>query len=123
MISSSTAASNSIMSSQSQANANRMESIQKNMVKVLSDKDEKKLKESCQEFEAIFLSELLKSMRATVPKNSLLGESFGQDVFQSMLDDEYAKQTSRTSSIGLGDMLFQQMKLNMSLAQSNVFTK
>lgn len=120
---SSTTASNSIMSSKAEANANRMETIQKSMSKVLSDKDEKKLKESCQEFEAIFLSELLKSMRATVPKNNLQGESFGQDVFQSMLDDEYAKKVSGTNSIGLGDMLFQQMKLNMALAQSNVSTK
>ncbi|MGE5422407.1 MAG: rod-binding protein [Ignavibacteriales bacterium] len=119
MSSSSISANNSIMSSQAQSDISKMQSMQKSMTKVLSEKDEKRLKESCQEFEAIFVSELLKSMRATIPKGGMMGENFGQDVFQSMLDDEYSKKVSETKSIGLADMMFQQMKMNMAIAQGN----
>ena len=76
--------------------------------------DETRLLEACRDFEAIFLGELLKSMRKTVPQGGLLGNSFGQDVFQSMLDDEYAKSMASSRSTGLAEILFQQLQPNLN---------
>ncbi|MGE5396354.1 MAG: hypothetical protein ACM3MK_02320, partial [Chitinophagales bacterium] len=44
----------------------------------LNEAEDKKLKETCRDLEAVFLSQLIKAMRATVPKSGLLGNSFGQ---------------------------------------------
>jgi flagellar protein FlgJ len=80
------------------------------------NEEETRLMETCRDFEAIFMGELLKSMRKTVPQGGMLANSFGQDVFQSMLDDEYAKQMASSHSTGLAEILFQQLrpKLNPS---------
>jgi len=72
--------------------------------------NEKHLLETCRDFEAIFLGELLKSMRKTVPQDGILGRSFGEDVFQSMLDEEYAKSMASTHSTGLAEILFRQLQ-------------
>lgn len=76
--------------------------------------DETRLMEACRDFEAIFLGELLKSMRKTIPQGGILEKSFGQDVFQSMLDDEYAKSMALSRSTGLAEILFQQLRLNIN---------
>lgn len=77
--------------------------------KPVPSEDEKRLMETCRDFEAIFLGELLKSMRKTIPQGGLLAKSFGQDVFQSMLDTEYAKIMAQSRSTGLAEILFQQL--------------
>jgi len=71
--------------------------------------DEKRLMETCRDFEAIFLGELLKSMRKTIPQGGLLEKSFGQDVFESMLDTEYARIMAQSRSTGLAEILYQQL--------------
>ena len=75
----------------------------------VANKDDKRLMEACREFEAIFLGELLKSMRKTIPQGGLLTKSFGQDVFQSMLDTEYARIMAQSRSTGLAEILYQQL--------------
>lgn len=75
--------------------------------------DETRLMETCRDFEAIFLNELLKSMRKTIPQDGLSENSFGKDVFQSMLDDEYANQMAVSHSTGLAEILFQQLRPNL----------
>lgn len=72
--------------------------------------DEKRLKESCQEMESVFLNQVLSAMRSTVPANPLLGRSQAEEIFQSMLDQELTKSASKTGSVGLADILFQQLK-------------
>lgn len=76
--------------------------------------DETRLMKACRDFEAIFLGELLKSMRKTIPQGGILEKSFGQDVFQSMLDDEYTKSMALSGSTGLAEILFQQLWLNIN---------
>lgn len=78
----------------------------------LANEDDKRLMEACREFEAIFLNELLKSMRKTIPQGGLLEKSFGQDVFQSMLDTEYAKIMAQSRTTGLAEILYQQLSRN-----------
>ncbi|MGI6550224.1 MAG: rod-binding protein [Syntrophomonadales bacterium] len=77
--------------------------------------NETRLMQACRDFEAIFLGELLKSMRKTVPQGGLLENSFGQDVFQSMLDDEYAQSMALSRSTGLAEILFQQLRSNHNM--------
>jgi flagellar protein FlgJ len=75
------------------------------------DKDEKKLKEACQGFEAIFLSSMLKSMRETLPEDSLFGESQGLDVYKSMYDQHLADKLAASGrGVGIADFFYNQLK-------------
>ncbi len=68
--------------------------------------DDKKLKEVSQEFESLFINQLFKSMRSTVPKDEWLNGGLKQDIFEDMLYNEYSKNISKSGGIGLGDMVY-----------------
>ena len=69
----------------------------------------KKLKEACQDFEAIFIKQMLDSMKKTVHRSELTKKNMGEEVFDDMLYDEYAKKMSGTAGLGVGDMMFRQL--------------
>jgi|GEM_PF-6080632 len=68
-----------------------------------------KVKESCAEIESLFLSLLFKTMRRTVPKDGLFKNSFGQDIFDTIFDQQISILMSRGGGIGLGQIVFNQM--------------
>ncbi|NPV53851.1 MAG: flagellar biosynthesis protein FlgJ [Firmicutes bacterium] len=72
------------------------------------DKDDKKLREACQEFEAIFLEYILKEMRATVPKDGLFGGGRPEEFFTSLLDEKLAEEMAKGRGMGLGEVLYRQ---------------
>lgn len=80
----------------------------------IDTKDKKKLYESCQELESVFLSKVYESMRNTIPDGGLVEKSFAVQTFETMLDDEYAKQSSKTGSVGLADILYRQLSMNLT---------
>lgn len=61
------------------------------------------------EFEAMFVGMMLKSMRETVGKDKLTGGGHGEEVYRSMLDQEYAKALTEHGGIGLTAMLERQL--------------
>ncbi len=66
-----------------------------------ADKQTQKLKKACQDFEAIFLNNLFKSMRQTVPKSDLFGSTKDEEFFTEMMDSEVAQAASKQKSIGI----------------------
>jgi flagellar protein FlgJ len=69
---------------------------------------ENELKEACQQFESLFLNQLLSQMRKSIPKSEGGGQE--QEMYNSMMDEEMAKNWSKGDGIGLANILFQQMK-------------
>lgn len=72
--------------------------------------EDKKLRDACKGFEAMFLNIMYSKMRDTVPKDELFGHSNADDILQSMRDTEMMNQAANAGGIGLGDMLYQQLK-------------
>ncbi len=68
-----------------------------------------KLKKACGDFEAIFIKQMLDSMRKTVPKDDLLNGGMAEDIFQDMLYDKYAHKMSETAQFGIKDILYKQL--------------
>jgi flagellar protein FlgJ len=64
-----------------------------------------KVKKVAQEFEAMFVGMMLKSMRDTVGKDKLTGGGHGEETFRSMLDQEYATAAAQSGGIGLAKMM------------------
>jgi flagellar protein FlgJ len=65
---------------------------------------------SCQDFEALFIKQMLDAMRKTVNKaDDMLNGGMSQDIFEGMLYDEYAKKMAETAQFGLSDMIYRQV--------------
>ena len=64
-------------------------------------KDAAEIKKLSQDFEAIFLQIVLKSMRDSVQKSGLVDGGNGEEIFKSMLDSEYSKSMAKQGSSGL----------------------
>ena len=72
--------------------------------------DDAKLREVANDFEAIFIQQMLKTMRKTSFESDLLPKSEGEKVFQSLLDEQYALISAKSGSLGLGETIYQQLK-------------
>ncbi|WP_444677442.1 flagellar assembly peptidoglycan hydrolase FlgJ [Halomonas sp. E19] len=72
------------------------------------------LRGAAQQFEALFLQMMLKSMRDTIPSGGLLDSQQG-DFYQSMLDQQWA-QTMAGRGIGLADHLVAQLEKQLGVA-------
>ena len=78
------------------------------------------LKETAQQFEALFINMMLKSMRQASPQGGLAESSDGQ-LYTSMLDQQLSQVMARRG-IGLADMMLRQLSATSSpplAAQSN----
>jgi len=64
-----------------------------------------KLEAACNDFESIFVFQMMKEMRKTVNKTRLVNGGFAEEVFTDMLDQERA----RSYSLGVGNLLFKQL--------------
>ena len=67
----------------------------------LTDKQRQQAKKVSQDFEALFVGMMMKSMRATVGKDQVTGGGHGDDVYRSMLDQAYADASVKRGG-GLG---------------------
>lgn len=72
----------------------------------LSQKQRLQAKKVSQDFEALVVGMMLKSMRDTVGKDKLTGGGHGEDVYRSMLDQEYAAAAvKRGGGMGLAKII------------------
>jgi soluble lytic murein transglycosylase-like protein len=77
--------------------------------KPLDGPERQRLQKAAREFEAVFVAYMFKTMRGGVQKSGLLGEGYGGDMMDSLLDMELGRQMSRTSSFGLAEMLWRKV--------------
>ena len=69
-----------------------------------------RLKRVCAEFESIMITYMLKTMRNSVSKDGLFGESNESKIFSSMHDENLALGIARGGGLGLGKILFEHIK-------------
>ena len=68
-----------------------------------------KIKQLANEFESLFLEIVLKSMRETVQKSELVNGGNAEEIYRSMLDQEYAKNMAGMRQSGIGDAIEKQL--------------
>ncbi|SIQ08890.1 flagellar protein FlgJ [Alkalispirochaeta americana] len=67
------------------------------------------LRQVAQDFEAIFMKQMLDSMRGTLnSENRLVDTGMAGEFYEDMLYDEYAQIMAKTGGIGLADMIVKQ---------------
>ena len=67
------------------------------------------LEEVAEQFEAIFVNELMKSSRAAKLSDDILSNS-GTQPFLEMMDREFSQKISKRKSLGIAEALVQQFK-------------
>ncbi len=81
-----------------------------NKTDAVQTKELQTLRKSCREFEAIYVNEMYKSMRKTVPESGLFEKKgSAEEVYQEMLDMEMARQTASGDGMGIGKAMYQQL--------------
>lgn len=71
---------------------------------------DKKLYETCQDFESIFVKQMLDSMKATIDtSNDVLNGGFAEDIYQDMLYQNYAQKISHSANLGIARLLYNQL--------------
>jgi len=71
---------------------------------------DRRLKQACADFEAIFIRYILKTMRNTVLKSGLLKSPLGNDIYELIMDQKVAERMAKERGIGLAKSLYQQLK-------------
>ena len=87
---------------------------------VTSSKQEKELKVACQNFEALFLNMIFKSMRNTIQKSEFMADSFATNMYEDMLYEKFSEEAAKDRGIGLGDMLYKQLSKNLERGDENI---
>jgi flagellar protein FlgJ len=67
----------------------------------LSDKQRQQAKKISQDFEGVFIGMMLKAMHDTVGQDKLTGGGRGEEVFRSLLDQEYVAAAVKRGGFGL----------------------
>ncbi len=75
-----------------------------------SGSNPEQLRQKCQDFEAIMVQAMLKSMRASVPDGGLLPKGNDQKIFQDLMDQKVAVEMTRKQGMGIADALFRQLQ-------------
>jgi len=71
----------------------------------------KRLHGAAQQFEALFVNMLFKSMRAAAPTTSITGKvSNAEKTFTDMLDEKQSENVATTGAFGIGKILEDQLK-------------
>ena len=87
----------------------RISNSLKSMKNLTTDKDDPRLRAACADMESLFLSHLLKELRATVDKSGFISGGQAEEIFTSLLDVELSKKMSAAGGIGLAAILLEQL--------------
>ena len=72
--------------------------------------EQARLRQASRDLEGVFVEQLFKAMRETVPENSLFDGGAGEEMFTSMMDSHFATQVPEQWQSGMGEALYRQLR-------------
>mgnify|MGYP003960703329 CR=1 FL=1 len=81
---------------------------------------EAEMEKVARDFESVFINKLFESMRKAIPKSDLL-QSSSMDMFQSMMDQEMAKELGKQKGMGMGEMVYNDLSRMNKLLRGGTF--
>ncbi len=79
------------------------------------------LYKACEDFQSIFIKQMLDTMRKTVDKSGgMVEQNQGEKVFEDMLYDEYSKKMSKSAGFDLADNIYRQMTYLQNLPKAAI---
>lgn len=71
----------------------------------LENIEAQRIREVAQEFEALLLEHMIKEMRNTVPESPIFGRNRGREIFEELLDGEFARLMENRGGIGIAQFM------------------
>lgn len=65
----------------------------------------KALRQAAEDFEAVFVAQMLAPMFETLPSGGLFGGGPGERIYRSLMVEEYGKAITRSGGIGIADQV------------------
>jgi len=105
--------------------------IQNTLFNQLTDKNLERLRASSEfgkdasknemeKVKSVFINKLFESMRKAIPKSDLF-DSSAMDMYQSMMDQEMAKELSKQKGMGMGEMVYNDLSRMNKLLRGATF--
>lgn len=76
--------------------------------------DPERLRRASRQLEGVFVEQLFKSMRSTVPEGGVAAGGAGEEMFTAMMDQHVAEQATAHWERGLGEALYRQLRAALS---------
>lgn len=67
------------------------------------------LMKTAKDFESVFIAEMMKPMWEGIQTNAPFGGGQAEDIYRSMMIDEYAKQLSNNGGVGIADAVYKEL--------------
>lgn len=83
--------------------AKKARALEAKQKEAISDKNMEKYDAVAKDFEAMFMTEMLKPMFAELKPNETFGGGKGEEIFSGMMLQEYGKMMAETGQIGIAD--------------------
>ena len=81
------------------------------------------LKQAAKEFESVFMYQVVQAMRQTIPKGGLVEKGEGEEMFEGMLDQEWAKTLAgRGGPASLSEVIYRQLSRAAGLEEEGAAT-
>ena len=74
-----------------------------------SPKSPQSLRNAAEEFESLFLGLMYEHMFTSISADGMFGGGNGEEIYRSMLVQEFAKVTSGTGGIGISDTVYREL--------------
>jgi len=87
----------------------RLGTLRQNTPPAIDTRDQAKMKAAAEDFEAFFVAHAFEDMYADMSSDPLFGGGEGEDMFKSLLLQEYGKQVAKAGGIGVSDMVQRQL--------------
>lgn len=92
-----------------QASAGRMDELASIAKNASKEKDDAKITAAAKDFEAMFITEMLKPMFEDIKPDPMFGGGKGEEIFQGFMLEEYGKLMAETGQLGIADALKAEM--------------
>jgi Rod binding domain-containing protein len=77
--------------------------------KIAPSADDAKMRAAAEEFEAVFLAQILENMFQGIPTDGPFGGGHGESVYRSLMLQEYGKVIAQRGGIGVADAVMREM--------------
>lgn len=71
--------------------------------------DKQAAREVAQNFEAVFLSQMLAPMFETIPTDSFMGGGHAEKVYRGMMVEEMGKEIAKQGGVGIADSVYREI--------------
>jgi flagellar protein FlgJ len=82
--------------------------------------EEQRLRAVTKQLEGVFVQQLFKAMRETVPKDGFTDGGAGEDIFTGMMDEKIATHVPEHWDRGIGESLYRQLRAALTSPNPDV---